>query len=117
MRRVLLVLIAACKSHEPPPPAPAPAPAVKATAAFVDVTVVAMDSERELEHQTVLVDGTKIVAIGPTASTQVPAQAAKIDGAGKWLVPGLVDMHVHFNDERYGLLFVANGVTTVRNMW
>jgi imidazolonepropionase-like amidohydrolase len=104
----------------PPPtptPTPAPTPANATSTAFVDVTLVPMDSDHELAHQTVVVDGDKIVAIGPVASTTVPAGATKIDGAGKWLVPGLVDMHVHFNDERDGVLYVANGITTVRNMW
>ncbi|HEV7556612.1 MAG TPA: hypothetical protein VGO00_14205, partial [Kofleriaceae bacterium] len=124
MRRALLILlVAACGKGDKPaptptPPAPLPPPAnVKATAAIVDVTVVPMDADHELAHQTVLVDGDKVVAIGPVASTGVPAGATKIDGAGKWLVPGLVDMHVHFNDEHDGILYLANGVTTVRNMW
>jgi hypothetical protein len=119
MRRVLWVIaLVACKGDSSPQPAPSP-PAVvgRATAAFVDVTVVPMDRDHALAHHIVLVDGSKIVAIGPVASTPVPAGATRIDGAGKWLVPGLVDMHVHFNDERDGLLYVANGVTTVRNMW
>lgn len=87
------------------------------TTAFVDVTVVAMDSDKEKEHQTVVVDNGTIVSIGDAASTQVPAGAKSIDGKGKWLIPGLIDMHVHFNDERDGILYIANGVTTVRNMW
>ena len=41
----------------------------------------------------------------------------RIDGRGKWLIPGLIDMHVHLNDEGDGALYVANGVTTIRNMW
>ncbi len=125
MRHVLavvlvVVLVVGCgkgDSHQPAPSTP-PAPAgIKASAAFVDVTVVPMDADHELAHQTVLVDGDTIVAIGPTASTPVPAGATTIAGAGAWLVPGLVDMHVHFNDERDGVLYIANGVTTVRNMW
>ena len=106
----LLVVLAACH------PAPTPAtPTIHATAAIVDVTVVPMDAERELPHQTVLVDGDHIVAIG--SNLAVPSGATQIDGRGKWLIPGLVDMHVHYNDEGDGLLYVANGVTTVRNMW
>ena len=76
-----------------------------------------MTMEGALPHQTVLVDGQRIVAVGPTATTAVPAGARRIDGIGKFLIPGLIDMHVHFNDEHDALLFVANGVTTVRNMW
>ncbi|MEO8554025.1 MAG: hypothetical protein ABI678_28820, partial [Kofleriaceae bacterium] len=117
MRRVLLLVVLGCGKSEPPPPAPAPAPPPQqhVTAAFVDITVVPMDAEHELAHQTVLVDGDKIIAIG--ANLTVPAGVTPIAGAGKWLVPGLVDMHVHFNDERDGALYVANGITTVRNMW
>ena len=47
----------------------------------------------------------------------LPTGATTIAGAGKWLVPGLVDMHVHFNEARDGALYVATGIPTVRNMW
>ena len=57
LKRLGFVLLAvACREHTAPP--------VHATAAFVDVTVVAMDGERELAHQTVLVDGDRIVPVG-----------------------------------------------------
>jgi imidazolonepropionase-like amidohydrolase len=118
---IVLALVIACgKSDKPAPtptPTPTPTPSGHAITAFVDITVVPMDSNHELAHQTVLVDGDKIVALGPTASTPAPGGATLIAGAGKWLVPGLVDMHVHFNEERDGALYLANGVTTVRNMW
>ncbi len=111
-----LCLIACGDKREQPEPAPSAAP-VAATAAFVDVTVIPMDREARLEHHTVLVDGERIVAVGPIDKVSVPPSATKIDGAGKFLIPGLIDSHVHFNDERDAILFVANGVTTVRNMW
>jgi len=118
-KAIVLALVVACgKSNDKPtPPAPTPGSAHSTATAFVDITVVPMDSNHELAHQTVIVDGDKIVAMGPTASTTVPAGATAIAGAGKWLVPGLVDMHVHFNEEQDGALYVANGITTVRNMW
>jgi imidazolonepropionase-like amidohydrolase len=103
-------------SQETERPLPS-APVVDASAGFVDVTVVTLDGERVLPHQTVLVKGDRIVAVGPAATTALAPGATRIDGAGKWLVPGLVDMHVHFNVETDAVLFVANGVTTVRNMW
>ena len=46
--------------------------------------------------QTVLIMGDRIEKLGPSASTQVPAGVQAIDASGKWLIPGLVDAHVHF---------------------
>ena len=84
--------------------------------AFVDVTVVPMDEERLVESQTVLVKGGRIVSVGPMTSTNVPDDAERIDGRGRYLLPGLADMHVHYAEPSYAALFLANGVTTVRNM-
>ena len=81
-----------------------------------DVTVVPMDHEGVLEHRDVWIQGDRITGIDLASST-VPGGALAIDGRGAWLMPGLVDMHVHLNDERDGVLYVANGVTTIRNMW
>ena len=47
----------------------------------------------------------------------VPSDALHIDGRGRYLLPGLTDMHVHVKEENELLLFVANGVTTIRNLW
>ncbi|MBV8762566.1 MAG: amidohydrolase family protein [Deltaproteobacteria bacterium] len=109
MRALAALLIAACHGGAPP--------AMKATVAIVDVTVVPMDRERELAHQTVLVDGDHIVAVGLVGDVRVAAGVASVDGRGHWLIPGLYDMHVHLNEANDALLYVANGVTTVRNMW
>jgi len=45
---------------------------------------------------TVLISGNRIIAVGPTAHTRVPRGAAVIDAHGKWVIPGLIDSHVHF---------------------
>jgi len=95
----------------------APAPTAARAIAFIDVNVVPMDSDRVLEHQIVVIRGDRIAAIGPSSTTAVPAEATRVEGHGKWLMPGLVDMHVHLNDPDDGALYVANGVTTIRNMW
>lgn len=84
---------------------------------FKDVNVVPMDRERVLENQTVIVENEKIAAIGDVDKLQIPVNAQIIDGKGKYLLPGLTDMHVHLSDENDLLLYVANGVTTIRNMW
>jgi hypothetical protein len=87
------------------------------TVAFVDVNVIPMDRERVLKAQTVVVKGGRIAEIGPAARVRVPKDALRVDGRGKFLMPGLIDMHVHvFSDFREMRLFVANGITTVRNM-
>src|ERR1700722_20363266 len=64
--------------------------------AIVDVTVLPMDRERLVEHQTVVVQDGRITALGPSQSVRFPAAAQQIDGRGKFLMPGLTDMHVHF---------------------
>ncbi len=84
--------------------------------AFVDVDVVPMDSERILDGQTVLIRSDRIAAMGPVASITVPPGATVIDGSGKYLMPGLVDMHVHILAPDELPLFLASGVTSVRNM-
>jgi hypothetical protein len=85
--------------------------------AFVGVHVLPMDAERVLENQTVLIEGDRIVAIGPSAHVKIPEDARVIEGAGRWLMPGLADMHVHTWDANEDRLFVAFGVTTVRNLF
>jgi cytosine/adenosine deaminase-related metal-dependent hydrolase len=84
---------------------------------FTNVTVLPMDREGALtDHAVVVADG-RIVTVAPSAEIDVPADATAIDGSGKWLMPGLVDMHVHTWVESEHVLFLANGVTTVRNMF
>src|SRR5262245_40054074 len=109
-----------------------------------------MDRERIVEDQTVVVRDGKIQTMGPSQTVREPSGAERVDGHGKFLMPGLADMHVHFvrealperpqssannsgdrqpgipasaskdheiENRAYALMFVANGVTTVRNMW
>jgi imidazolonepropionase-like amidohydrolase len=85
-------------------------------AAFVDVTVVPMDVERALPHQTVIIRAERIEKIGATGRVRIPQGALRIDGHGKYLMPGLADMHAHPETVLDLLLYVANGVTTVRAM-
>src|SRR5215469_6554913 len=85
--------------------------------AFIGVTVIPMDSPRVLTDQVVLVRATRIAEVGARKSTPIPAAASRIDGRGLFLIPGLADMHVHLMEgEAYFPLFLASGVTTVRNM-
>jgi hypothetical protein len=90
--------------------------------AFVNVNVIPMDGERVLPAHTVVVRDGRIQAVGPTASTAVPAGATRIDGAGRYLIPGLAEMHGHLPGANAAVaedilfLYVAAGATTVRGM-
>jgi imidazolonepropionase-like amidohydrolase len=85
--------------------------------AFVDVTVMPMDLEHVAPHRTVLVENGRIVAIGPMDAVMTPPETVTIEGNGRFLMPGLADMHVHIQDESMLPMFLVNGITTVRNMW
>lgn len=114
--RCVCVLLVACSSGGGAPVAPAPT-LQHGDLAITDVSVVPMSRDGVLANQTVVVHGGRIVAIGPSATIAVPASATTIDGTGKWLMPGLADMHVHIWNESDLTLFVAAGVTTIRNMF
>lgn len=67
------------------------------------------------DDQTVVVEGRLISSIGPSASTTVPANARRIDGSGKSLVPGLWDAHMHMGDDASGPMLLSLGVTNARD--
>ncbi len=82
---------------------------------FENVNVVPMDSERILEGQTVIIEDQRIANIGTSAEVEIPADAHVVEGGGRFLIPGLSDMHMHtFGSENDLLLYLANGVTTIR---
>ncbi len=91
-----------------------------AAVAFTNVSVIPMDSERVLRNQTVLVEQGRIRRLGSSGDVPVPADVTTVDGSGKYLVPGLAEMHGHMPggdvEEMVMFLYVANGVTTVRGM-
>jgi hypothetical protein len=84
--------------------------------AFVHVNVLPMDGEHVLEGQTVVVEGDRIAQIGPVGSVKIPAGTQLVDGTGKYIIPGLVDAHVHLQSQTKFALYLANGVTTVFNL-
>ena len=69
-------------------------------------------------HTTIVVQGNRIVAVGPAASVKTPAGATVVDATGKTVLPGMWDMHTHldFTGEEDGTLQLASGITTVRDM-
>jgi len=92
---------------------------------FTHITVIDATGSPAKPDTTVVIDGERIVAIGQTGRVRIPRNARIVNGAGKFLIPGLWDMHVHiFNQISrrpphawYFPLFIANGVTSVREMW
>ena len=102
-----------------PPPAVASAPRADAATprmALTHVTVVDVVNGTEQPDRSIIVDGDRIVAIvaGPPPSTP-PTRVVEL--RGKYVIPGLWDMHVYLLDPAQTPLYVANGVTGVRVMW
>ena len=64
----------------------------------------------------VILDGDRIVAAGPRATTPIPPGATIVDVSGKSVLPGLWDMHAHFEQVEQGVAYLAAGVTTVRDL-
>jgi len=75
-----------------------------------------MDGEHVLSDQTVLVEGETIARLGPTQSIKLHPGTRRIDGHGMYLIPGLMDAHVHLESQTEFPLYLANGVTTVFNL-
>jgi len=114
---LLIVSICAPVSHA------APSPAAQAVA-ITGVTIIDVEHARALGPRTVLIEAGRIAAIATPRDARIPADALRVDGRGRFLIPGLVDMHVHLfntfshrtpNDWTFPL-FIAQGVTAVREM-
>jgi hypothetical protein len=82
---------------------------------FSNVKIYDADSERFLDKRYILTSGGKIVSVGTAAPAKLPAGTRKIDGAGKTLVPGLWDSHMHVGDDFQTVSELALGVTSCRN--
>ncbi|HEX9937883.1 MAG TPA: amidohydrolase family protein [Longimicrobium sp.] len=118
MKRTLLIAAALawgatrCMNAQQAPPVPI---------AITHASVVDVESGRTLRDQTVVVQGSRIAAVGPASRVAVPAGARVVDGRGKYVIPGMWDMHVHAAFPQLEGLFMpllaANGVTGVREMF
>ena len=92
--------------------------------AIIHVNVIDATGAAPQSDSTVIIEGSRIVAVDPFVSTTIPRGAKIIDGTGKYIIPGLADMHLHLTGagEPTGSrefiipLLVANGITTVRDM-
>jgi imidazolonepropionase-like amidohydrolase len=103
------------------------APTTRASLAITHVTVIDTANGSARGDMTVIIGGNRIISTGDSATTKSPRQISVVDGRGKFLIPGLWDMHVHMfsnsdrpgtdNSEYFFPLLVANGVIGVRDMW
>src|SRR5262245_33291822 len=83
--------------------------------AFTHVRLYDADAVRFVPDQTVVVQNGRITAVGPANTVRVPRNAEIIDGAGKTLIPGLWDCHMHVGDDYTGVQELSLGVTSVRD--
>jgi imidazolonepropionase-like amidohydrolase len=86
------------------------------TFAFVGATLIDGTGKPPIPNATVVTSGGKIVAVGPSSSVKIPKGAQRIDVTGKYIIPGLWDMHAHYEQVEWGPIYLAAGVTTVRDV-
>jgi hypothetical protein len=88
------------------------------TVALTDCTLIDPRYGVATAHSSIVITGDRITACGPTASTRIPAGARIVRASGKFVIPGLWDMHVHVGEieEDWFSLYLANGLTGLREM-
>ena len=94
--------------------------------AFTNVTVIPMTDNTQLPEHTVIVKDGKIHDVAPNGLVTIPKEAAVIDGSGRYLMPGLADMHTHplcgppdescYLGQKEAEIYLAHGVTTILSM-
>lgn len=89
----------------------------QATLIFTHATIIDTAGAPNETDMTVFITGDRITEITKTIKVRRPRGAQVIDATGKFLIPGLWDMHAHYFDSAYLSLFIVNGVTGVRIMW
>ena len=78
-------------------------------------TVVDGTGRLPIVNGVIVIQGNTVKAVGAAGKIKIPSGATTVDATGKYVVPGLIDMHVHYR-EWHGELFLANGVTTVKDL-
>lgn len=102
----ILILFSSCKKNDND----------NQSTVIKDVNVITMRNDSILNELSVLIKDSKIVDIGVFEEMDIPKTARIIDGKEQFLIPGLGDMHVHLSDVDDRFMYIANGVTLVRNM-
>jgi imidazolonepropionase-like amidohydrolase len=110
-----LALLAACSQSD------VATPSNQHLLVIQDVGLIDVRVGRVTPGQTIVVDRNRIVEVGPNRGSNIPSHSRVIDGSGKYLIPGLWDMHAHTSSDAISRkivfpLFIAHGVTGIRNM-
>lgn len=92
-------------------------PVVRAgTYALVGARVIDGTNREPIENAAIVIRDGRIAAVGPRASVQIPAGVASLDVSGKTIIPGLWDAHAHAAQIDWAPVYLASGVTTIRDM-
>ena len=84
--------------------------------AFVGATLINTTGKATIANATIVIRDGKVIAAGPGKKVKVPPDAQRIDVTGKYIIPGLWDMHAHYEQVEWGPIYLAAGVTTVRDV-
>jgi imidazolonepropionase-like amidohydrolase len=91
-------------------------PLRRTSIAIVGGTLIDGTGSAPVADSVVLIDGEQIISAGPRSQVKIPKGAQVLDARGKYLLPGLWDMHSHFFKAEFGPAYLAAGVTTVRDV-
>lgn len=91
-------------------------PNSKTPLVLVGGTLIDVTGKPPITNSVVVIQGDRIIAAGPRAQIKIPAAATIVDTSGKFLLPGLWDMHSHFYQVEFGPAYLAAGITTARDV-
>lgn len=85
------------------------------TLALIGATLIDGTGATAMKDSAIVIQGGKILSVGPRSKVTLPGNARILDVTGKTIIPGLWDMHAHFEQVEWGPVYLAAGVTTVRD--
>jgi imidazolonepropionase-like amidohydrolase len=93
-------------------------PAEPERIAVSGATLIDVESGTQIKDSLILIEDSRIKAIGREGEVSIPSNTVRMDARGKWIIPGLMDMHVHLGLYEYRLtdLYINFGITTVRDV-
>jgi imidazolonepropionase-like amidohydrolase len=91
-------------------------PKSKSPVAIVGATLIDVTGKPSIPNSAVVIEGDRIIAAGPRPQVTIPDGATIVDASGKYLLPGLWDMHAHMMQVEFGIAYLAAGITTARDV-